>query len=303
LPVTQVNGVDIAWERHGDAGDPAILLIQGLGLPAAAWPPAFIDLLLARGFSVVTFDNRDIGSSELLDHLGRARVLATALRRVVHLPIRPPYSLSDMAGDAEALLGVLGIDKAHVVGVSMGGMIAQNLALASPEKLASLTSIMSTTNDRDLPDAESQVRRFIVKGAADSSEPARRAYHRELWPLIGSPAYPHARDELEAFLDRIFEAGMPPSGRDRQTVAVLAEPGRGKRLGALSVPTLVIHGEADPLVPVACGRRTAACIPGARLRLFEGMGHDLPSALLPMLADEIVAHARAAGEASTRSVA
>lgn len=294
MPFGRLNGVNIAWERYGDAGSPVMLLIQGLGMPAAAWPPAFIDLLVAAGFGVITFDNRDIGHSELLDDLGCPSVLAAAMKRAVGLPVRAPYSLGDMATDAEALLDELEVDTAHVVGVSMGGMIAQNLALEAPARVASLTSIMSTTNDRDLPDAEGRVKRFIVRGAGNSSESARRAYHRQLWPLIGSPGFSRTTDELDDFLDRIFAAGMPPSGRDRQTIAVIAEPGRGEKLAGLGVPTLVIHGDADPLVPVECGRRTARCIPGATLRVIEGMGHDLPSGLLPSLAEDIVAHARGA---------
>lgn len=301
MPVTKLNGVDIGWRSDGDRNHPVILMIQGLGMPAAAWPPEMIDSFVTAGFRVIQFDNRDIGSSEQMDHLGRVSVLYTALRYAVRLPVRAPYSLLDMAKDALALLDELSIDSAHVLGVSMGGMIAQNLALHAQGRVASLTSIMSSTNERWLPQADARVQRFIVRGAGVKTEAARREYHRGLWPLIGSPDYPHTAGELEAFIERIFAAGMPPAGRDRQTLAVVAEGGRGERLSDLTTPTLVIHGAADPLVPVECGRRTAECIPGAKLKVIPGMGHDLPGALLPLISTEIITHVRDAENAQVEA--
>lgn len=292
MPVIHANGIDIAYEFHGPDARPVLLLIQGLGMPSAAWPPRFVEMLVDAGFRVLCFDNRDIGQSELLDELGQPKVFVQALRHALHMKVRAPYRLSDMMRDADALLTGLGVSAAHVVGVSMGGMIAQLLALHVPERVTSLTSIMSTTNNRRLPGPRGEVRRFILRGPKDFSTAGRLAYHRKLWPMIGSPGHVRTDEEFEAFLERIFASGMPPSGVARQTVAIFAESDRVPRLRELRVPTLVIHGDADPLVPVECGYATAEAIPDAEMVVIEGMGHDLPDALLPRLTDLIIGHLR-----------
>lgn len=305
MPVSRLNGVDIAWDRHGreggDGNGETIVLIQGLGMPAAAWPPAFLDRLVARGYSVVTFDNRDVGGSEYLGGLHDAAVLRSALKRLVRVRVAAPYRLADMADDALALMDELSLEAPHVVGFSMGGMIAQRLALKAPERLGSLTSVMSTTNDRDLPQPSLGLQWFLATGSRATTPRQRRAYLRKFWRRIGSPGFPHSDDELDAFIERILAAGMPPAGRDRQTLAIIAEDGRSRELSALSLPSLVIHGTDDPLVPVECGKRTAASIPGATLKLIEGMGHDLPSALVPVIGDAIVEHAAAAAGRAERA--
>jgi pimeloyl-ACP methyl ester carboxylesterase len=297
MPRVRANGVELAYEFHGDEHDPVILLIQGLGLPAAAWPAEFIRLLTSSGYRVLTFDNRDIGGSTRFEADGLPNLVRLAIRHRLGMRIDVPYTLDDMTRDAEQLLAALDIRRAHVVGVSMGGMIAQKLALSAGHAVRTLTSIMSTTNDRHLPQPSFGVQMFIVRGPRDLSAAARREYHRKLWPLIGSPAYPHTTEELEDFIERIFASGIRSSGVARQTAAVIAEPGRAEQLRRLRVPTLVIHGADDPLVRVDCGRLTADSIPGAELFVIEGMGHDLPSALLPGICSRIVSHLQACRDA------
>lgn len=294
MPNIKVNGVDIAYDWHGSADGPVVLLVMGLGMPSAAWPPLFIELLAREGFRVLTFDNRDIGQSETLDSLGMPSLFFQAMRYAVRLPINAPYGLVDMARDAEALLSGLDVAQAHVVGVSMGGMIAQLLALDSPERTASLTSIMSTTGNRRLPGPSRELRRLLVKGPKDLSQASREAHYRRIWPLISSPGFPQSAELFEAFLERIFARGVPIAGARRQTLAVAAAADRTARLKQLKMPTLVIHGDADAMVPVECGYHTAESVRDAEMAVIEGMGHNLPEALMPRITDLVTGHVRVA---------
>lgn len=303
MPTVSTNGIQIAYEVHGCSHDAVLLLVQGLGMPLAAWPPPLIDALVAEGFRVITFDNRDIGRSELLDHLAVPNIIVQTLRKFVGLKVNAPYQLADMMGDVRGLIDALDIDAVHLVGVSMGGMISQLLALAEPERVTSLVSIMSTTNERGLPGPTKAVRRHIVRGPSEPTREARLAYHWQLWRLLGSPGYPLSEEELGTFLQRIFDRGMTADGTARQMLAIMATPGRRKRLRQLRVPTLVIHGDADPLVPIACGVDTANAIPDAQMVRIDGMGHDLPVALVPRLSRLIADHARAAGSRAGNEVA
>lgn len=303
MTVIKANGVDIAYDFHGTGDGPVLLLVMGLGMPSAAWPPLLIERLLAEGFRVLTFDNRDIGQSEHLDSLGTPSLVFQAMRYAVRLPVNAPYHLVDMARDADALMAALEIRQAHVVGVSMGGMIAQLLALDSPDRTASLTSIMSTTSNRRLPGPSREIRRLMVKGPRDLSQASRAEHYRKMWPLLSSPGYPQPPDLFEAFLERIFERGVPVAGARRQTLAVAAAGDRTSRLKQLRTPTLVIHGDADPMVPVECGYQTAEAVRDAEMAVIEGMGHNLPEALVPRIADLITGHARVAdalAEGNTR---
>lgn len=292
MPSINVNGIDIAYDFHGDADGPLLLMIMGLGMPSTAWPPALIESLADAGFQVLTFDNRDIGRSQLLDALGTPGLFMQAVRHAMHLPVNAPYQLNDMAADAKGLLAALNIPRAHVIGASMGGMIAQLLALAAPDRVSSLTSIMSTTGRRSLPGPTSQVRRIILRGPKDHSRDASLEHFRELWPLISSPGYPEPLEQLDEFLERTFDRGMPRSGIKRQTLAVLAAADRVPQLKKLRVPTLVIHGESDPLVPVECGYDTAEAIRDAEMAVIEGMGHNFPVQLIPRIADLLIGHVR-----------
>lgn len=294
MPSVNTNGVEIAYERHGSAAGPTLLLIQGLGMPLAAWPPMLVEKLTAEGFQVITFDNRDVGQSQQLSAAGLPNVVVQAMRRAIGLRVRAPYQLDDMARDAVGLMDRLGIDSAHVIGVSMGGMIAQLVAIDAPARVTSLTSIMSTTGNRRLPGATRRVSRFIMRGPRGRGREARMNYHRALWPLIGSPDYPLRKDELEQFLQRIFDRGMTEQGTGRQLLAIMAAPNRVPRLRQLTVPTLLVHGVADPLIPIAGSYDMAAAMPHAEMFAIEGMGHDLPEALLPRISGHIVRHVRQA---------
>lgn len=292
MPVLQSNNIDVACDVFGRADDPVLLLVMGLGLPSAAWPPELIDMLVLQGFRVITFDNRDVGLSQRFDNHGKPNLFVESLRRSFGLPVRAPYQLTDMMRDTVGILDALEVESAHVVGVSMGGMIAQLLAIHEPRRVRSLTSIMSTTGNRRLPRPRQAVTRHILRGARSTTPEGRLDYFRKLVWLIGSPDYRPDPGDMDARLERIFSRGISPSSTARQAAAILAAENRIPRLQKLNVPTIVIHGEADPLVRVECGYDTAAAIPGARITTIPGMGHDLPRALLPRLTDLISQHAR-----------
>ncbi len=295
------NGITVEYAETGPRDAPVILLIMGLGMQLIAWPQSFCDGLAARGFRVVRFDNRDVGHSTPMP----AGSLATAsmmARAFFGLPVRPPYTLIDMARDALGLLDALGIARAHVVGASMGGMIAQILAIEHPERVKSLTSIMSTTGDRKLPGPKAKVLRALLRPRPrDRAAAVRRGM--EMFRLIAGSGYPPADAELRAVVERAVQRSYRPGGVARQLIAIHAAPSRVQALRRVHAPTLVLHGSDDPLVPVAGGEDTAANIPGARLRIVPGMGHFLPEALVPLLVEEIAGHCLEAEDAAQGRVA
>lgn len=299
MPKLIANGIELAYEQYGDKTAPDMLLIQGLSMPSAAWPEPMIDGLVGRGFRVTIFDNRDVGYSQKLDELKMPNVLWQSIRQRLRLPVSAPYALTDMANDAKALMDALDIETAHVVGISMGGMISQILATGAPDRLQSLVSIMSTTNDRKLPGPQPAVVKLILKGPASAEKEDVLVHLRQLWRMLGGPEHPKTDDEMNAFLNRAFANGMHAAGSARQTVAILSTKSRVQALQSLSVPTLVIHGDRDPLVPVECGIATAKAIPGAKLELIAGMGHDLPTVLNDTLVGMIATHARSNHAVST----
>jgi len=292
MPTVKSNGLQIAYEEYGNAAGPVLLMVQGLGMPLSAWPPALIDALVAQGYRVVTFDNRDIGRSELLRHMKVPNMLVQTLRRKFRMRVKTPYELVDMMRDVEGLMDALDIASAHLVGISMGGMISQLLAIHAPRRVKTLTSIMSTTGSRKLPGPTKEVTRHIVRGPKSATDEGRLEYQWELWRLLGGPGYRLSDQELAGFLRRNFERGMTAAGIARQTLAILAAPSRTAELRKIDIPTLIIHGDADPLIPVECGLATARSIPGARTAIIEGMGHDLPVALTERLARLITQTAR-----------
>lgn len=293
MPNSIVNGIDIAWERHGCETDPVICMVHGLGMPLTAWPAALIQDLVGRGYCVITMDNRDIGQSQLMSQYGVPNIVLNGLKRKFGLHVNAPYRLDDMADDTAALLRELGVERAHVVGVSMGGMIAQLLAIHEPDLVASLTSIMSTSGNRHLPGPDSEVARHIFSRPVSRSKEDRLAFSMKTWRMISSPAYTSDPVEREAFILRNMERGVTAAGIGRQTLAIMAAPSRVRQLRKLNVPSLVIHGREDRLVRVACGEDTAHSIPGAKLHVFPGMGHDLPEPLLDHFAGLIAANADA----------
>jgi len=293
----KANGIDIeVQDGSSGAGDtrPVVLLIMGLGMQLVAWPPAMLQTLDDAGYRVIRFDNRDIGLSQHFDHLGKPSLLWAGLKHRLGLRIRPPYTLDDMAADSVGVLDALGVAKAHVVGVSMGGMIAQRVALAAPERVASLTSIMSSSGARDLPQADARLMRILFSRPANASRDAIVAHYVRLYQAIGSPGFPTDKAELVQRIGLAVDRNYHPAGTLRQMVAIAADATRADDLSQLAKPTLVLHGHADPLVPLAHGQDTARRIPGARFAGVEGMGHDLAQGvvdrLMPHMTPFLLAH-------------
>ncbi|GAC1322640.1 MAG: alpha/beta hydrolase [Mycobacteriales bacterium] len=287
----QSNGIEIAYETFGDRSDPAVLLVMGLGTQMIAWPDELCADLASRGHFVVRFDNRDVGLSTHLSALPAPTPRDLLLRRR-----RPPYTIDDMAADMAGLLDQLELDSAHVVGASMGGFIAQTFAVLFPKRVRSLTLIMTSTGSRRVGQARPRLLvRLLRRRIADGRDSALEATV-ETFRIIGSPGYPLDEDYLRDLSGRSYDRAYDPRGYLRQLGAVIAQRDRTRRLARLDVPTVVLHGLADPLVRPSGGKALARTIPGARFLGFPGMGHDLPRALWPTFVDAIAAVA-ARGEA------
>ncbi|MDX2219982.1 MAG: alpha/beta hydrolase [Burkholderiales bacterium] len=299
MPNVSANGTLIEYESFGDPTHPPVLLIMGLGLNLLAWPEALVRHLVEGGHRVILFDNRDAGLSQSFDHLGVPNVVWMYLRHKLGLPITPVYTLDDMVADAVGLLDALGIERAHIVGASMGGMIAQNLAARHPGRVLSLTSMMSTTGNRKVMKPRLRALKVLLAPPAPRSRPdlaARRLAF--LMRTIGSSTHPPDARELQALCERHVQRSYRPAGMARQLVAVGAADDRSAIVRTISRPTLVLHGDEDPLLPPPCARDTAALIPDARLTFIRGMGHDFPKPLLREMADHLLGHFRAHGAAS-----
>jgi proline iminopeptidase len=293
MPSVVANGITLQYESLGEDAAPVMLLIMGLGMQLVSWPDPFCQMLVQRGFRVLRFDNRDCGLSQKMDHLGKPHLVRATIRASLGLPVRAPYGLDDMARDTVGLLDVLGIRTAHVVGASMGGMIAQLVAASYPDRVLSLTSIMSTTGARLLPQPKAHIRRQLLRRPENPGDVDSATEHLvRMFKLIGSPAYPTPEDELRQRIRRSVERGYHPAGVARQLVAVIANGDRSLTLRHIACPTLVIHGRADPLVPFACGVDTAVKIPNSRLVAIDGFGHDFPAQLFERLAGIIAQHAQ-----------
>src|SRR5665213_215193 len=274
----RANGIDIEVEDSGPGAPgeerPAVLLIMGLGMQLVAWPPALVQALVDAGYRVIRFDNRDIGLSQHFDQLGKPNLLWQGLKLKLGITPRAPYSLADMALDAIGVLDALHIDKAHVIGVSMGGMIAQRVAIAAPERVISLTSIMSSSGARGLPPASPEVMRAMLGRPASNALADVVDYSVNLFKVIGSPGFPMTDAQMRERVLAGVQRNFHPVGTLRQMLAIVADVTRAAELARVKSPTLVLHGKADPLVPYACGEDTARRIRGARLVGVEGMGHD-----------------------------
>lgn len=279
----RANGIDIEVEDTGGAGRPAMLLIMGLGMQLVAWPDSLVRWLVDAGYRVVRHDNRDAGLSQGFDELGTGNLLWQGLRYRLGLQVRSAYTLQDMAEDSLGVLDALGIRRAHVMGASMGGMIAQRVAVTSPERVASLLSVMSSSGARGLPGPRSDVQRLLMRRPAGTDEAALVAHSMRLVKLIAGPVFPPDEAALRERLVHALRRAYRPRGLLRQITAVAADRGRADLLARITSPTLVLHGNADPLVPVACGLDTSRRIPGARFALVPGMGHDLTPELVEML--------------------
>jgi pimeloyl-ACP methyl ester carboxylesterase len=287
MPAAVVNGIEIHYETIGDPADPTMLLIMGLGTQMIGWDVEFCRSLADRGFQVVRYDNRDVGLST---HLEQPVDLFGLLGSFAGGdPVEVPYLLTDMAADAAGLLDHLGVEQAHVAGVSMGGMIAQTLAIEHADRVRTLTSIMSTTGDPDVGAPTTEAMQAIMAPPATSREEAQDTFvmHAHTW---GSPAYID-EERLRAISGAAYDRANDPEGGTRQLAAVLASGSRSEALRCLAIPTLVIHGTEDKLVQPTGGERTAEVIPDAKLLMIEGMGHDLPPQLWPQVIEAITTHA------------
>jgi proline iminopeptidase len=292
MPTLTANGIRIAFDTSGDPKATPLLLVHGVGMQLTAWPDEFVEGLVELGFYVIRFDNRDCGLSTKFDRFGTPNLGLARLKSRIGWPLRPPYRLGDMAEDALGVLSALGVAKAHVVGVAMGGMIGQVLAARHPGRVLSLTTIMSSSGRRGLPGPTRAARQALARRPSNPADTdAMIEQMVQLLRAIGSPAYPATEKQLRRRVARSLRRNCCPAGAARQMLAVAASGDRSELLKTITVPTLVIHGAADPMVPLACGVDTAKRIPGARLEVIEGMGHDLPAQLLERLTALIDAHA------------
>jgi pimeloyl-ACP methyl ester carboxylesterase len=286
----QVGELELVYETIGDRGGRPLLLVMGLGMQLIHWDREFCELLAERGFHVIRFDNRDAGLSTKIDAgVPNVMALMAGMRRPV------PYRLDDMAADALGLLDHLGIERAHVAGTSMGGMIAQTMAIQKPERVLSLASMLSTTGDRRVGTPKLRVWSIMMRRAPHDRD-AYIAYFVRVFRMIGSPDYPMEDEWIHELAGATYDRCQYPAGTARQLAAILASGSRTAALRQLEVPTVVIHGEKDPLVPLRAGISTAKAIPGAELIKIPGMGHDMPKQLWPTFVDAIARNADRAAE-------
>jgi pimeloyl-ACP methyl ester carboxylesterase len=292
MRIATAHGTALEVDDQGPPAAEPVLLVMGLGMQLIAWPDELVERLLRHGFRVIRFDNRDAGLSQGFDELGKPNLAAAGLRHLLHLQVHAPYTLADMAADTVGLMDALRLPRVHLVGASMGGMIAQHVAARHPGRVASLGLIMSTSGARHLPQPGWEIRGLLMQRPDGSDADAVVAHLERLLRKIGSPAYPpdpaRLRERLRASVARAWR----PAGTARQLAAVVADGDRSALLRLITAPTLVIHGEADALVPVAAGRELAQLIAGAESDFIPGMGHDLPLALITRLADGLARNAR-----------
>ena len=290
----KANGVQIEVEDSGPgpagAPRPAVLLIMGLGMQLVAWPPELVQGLVDAGYRVIRHDNRDVGLSQRMENLGKPNLLWAGLQHKLGFAPRPPYTVADMAADALGVLDALGVQQAHVVGMSMGGMIAQRLALAAPNRVLSLTSVMSSSGAPGLPQARPEVMAALLRRPSGRDRQAVVDHYVRLFRVIGSPGFESPEAELRQRIEQASDRGFYPVGTLRQMLAVMADTTRAAQLAQISTPTLVFHGKDDPLLPYACGEDTARRIPGAHLIGVPGMGHDLPLPVVDRLLAALLPH-------------
>ena len=280
------NGLSIEVDDQGPPGGTPLLLIMGLGMQFTAWPEELVQMLVARGFRVIRLDNRDTGLSQGFEAAGTPNLAWATLRYLLHLPVHSPYTLADMARDGFGVLDALGIERAHVCGASMGGMIAQHMAASQPQRVSRLTLIMTSSGSRKLPQASAKVRAALLErramGAHDVDAEVARLMR--LLTLIGSPAFRPDPAAFKARLTASVQRAWRPDGVARQLVAIAADGDRTWLLSRITSPTHIVHGADDPLVPVAAAHDLHARIAGSTLDIIDGMGHDLPAALWPRFA-------------------
>jgi pimeloyl-ACP methyl ester carboxylesterase len=291
--IARANGIDICYEIFGEPTAEPMLLIMGLGAQMVLWDDAFCEQLAARGFRVIRFDNRDIGQSGKLTGGKRLTALELLKLRFLKIPVAAPYKIIDMARDTTSLMDVLGIKSAHLVGASMGGMIAQEIAISFPQRVRSLTSIMSTTGNPKVPPPSKQAAAMLMAPPPATKE-EYFARFAQTWKILRVGRFPEDEALDPSRAARIYSRGLNPAGVGRQLRAILASGSRKERLRNVTAPTLVIHGTVDPLVHPMGGKDTAASIPGAKLMMVQGMGHAIPIPMWPQIIDAIDKHAHGA---------
>jgi len=289
MPNVTANGIQIEYDTFGDSSFPVLLLIAGNGAQMIVWDAEFCELLAKTGLFVIRFDNRDAGLSTKFDEAGIPDMMVAVKAAMEGKTVESAYTLDDMADDSVGLLNALGIKKAHICGASMGGMIAQVISYRHPKYAMSLTSIMSTTGNPDLPYGKMDAIAAVVAPAPEE----RKAYVEHfvnVWRRIWSPGFPFEEERVRTFMEKSYDRSYCPQGMARQNTAVIASGDRRPLLSSIKVPTLVIHGADDPLIPVEGGKDTARVIPGASLLIINGMGHDMPKKVWSEIADAISHH-------------
>ncbi len=295
MPHVTTNGIQIEYDTFGDRSCPALLLIAGNGAQLNFWDAAFCELLANSGLFVIRFDNRDAGLSTKFDETGIPDFPAAIKALMEGKPVQSAYSLDDMANDAVGLLDAIGIEKAHICGASMGGMIAQIIAYRHPEHVLSLTSIMSMTGNPELPQGNPDALAAVMAPPPEERD-AYIEHTMNVWRKIWSPGFPFEGKRARMFIEESYDRSYYPQGAIRQNIAILANGDRRALLSSVKAPTLVIHGANDPLIPVEAGRDTARAIPGASLLIIDGMGHDMPKGAWPEIVDAISRHAMKAND-------
>ena len=289
MPNVTANGIQIEYDTFGDSSFPALLLIAGNGAQIFFWDVEFCELLAKKRLFVIRFDNRDAGLSTKFDEAGIPDFMAAVKAAMAGKPVESSYSLDDMADDAVGLLDALGIEKAHICGASMGGMIAQVISYRHPKRVLSLTSIMSTTGNPDLPQGKPDALAAVL-APAPAERQAYIEHNLNVWRRIWSPGFPFEEERARTFIEKSYDRSYYPQGMVRQNIAIIASGDRRPSLSSIKVPTLAIHGVDDPLIPVEGGKDTARVIPEARLFIINGMGHDMPKGIWVKIVTAISQH-------------
>ncbi|MCF8033922.1 MAG: alpha/beta fold hydrolase [Desulfarculaceae bacterium] len=289
----RANGIQIEYETFGDSASPALLLIAGNGAQLIFWEDEFCQSLAQNGFYVICFDNRDAGLSTKFDQAGVPDLMAAFQAAMQGKPVQAAYSLDDMADDAVGLLNALGIGKAHICGLSMGGMIAQVVACRHPEHVLSLTCIMSNTGNPQAPQGKPEALAAVMAPAPEGRE-AFIEHNLEVWRKIWSPGFPFEEQRARTFMEKSYDRSFCPQGMARQNLAIMATGDRRPLLASIKAPALIIHGSADPLIPLEAGQEAVRVIPGASFLVIEGMGHDLPQGVWERIVDAVSRHAQQA---------
>ncbi len=288
MPTATANGIELYYETFGSKDGDPLLLIMGVGAQAVMWPVGFCEALVEAGYYVIRYDSRDVGLSQKLDDAGTPNVLRAALRKLLGLRVNAPYTLSDMAADGAGLIEALGFDKAHVFGVSLGGMVAQTMAIEKPHRVKTMISMMSTTGSFRYVGKPRAIRALLSRRVATTSEEAADN-SVAFFNVVRGPGYAVDEEILRPASAHAFERCVYPPGFARQLVAAIASGDRTRALAQVRLPALIMHGSHDPLVPPSGGRATARAIPGAKLHIIEGLGHHMPRGVWTEMIEHIKA--------------